>query len=97
MHKCGISDYEKFYRQLLENISDRPISMKVFSDEFDEMERQAYIISSWGKNAFVKIPVTNTRRVSSERLIQRLVTKGIKLNVTALLTLKGTGNFSGFR
>src|SRR5690349_9397850 len=65
MHKSGISDYEGFSRQVLEHITDRPISFEVFSDEFREMERQARKIASWGKNVYVKIPVTNTRHESS--------------------------------
>jgi transaldolase len=88
MRKSGISDYEKFSRQVLEHISDRPISFEVFSDEFDEMERQARKIASWGKNVYVKIPVTNTRRESSVGLVCRLAPEGVKLNVTALMTLE---------
>src|SRR6266542_130641 len=65
MRVSGISDYEKFSRQVLEKISDRPVSLEVFSDEFDEMERQAHKIATWGKNVYVKIPVTNTRHESS--------------------------------
>jgi len=86
MSKSGISDYEKFSRQVLEKISDRPISLEVFSDEFDEMERQARKIASWGKNVYVKIPVTNTRRESSLDLVRRLAAEGVQLNVTALMT-----------
>ena len=86
MRKSGISDYEKFSRQVLEKISDRPISLEVFSDEFSEMERQAHKIAAWGKNVFVKIPVTNTRRESSAELVRRLADKGVQLNVTALMT-----------
>jgi len=86
MSKSGISDYEKFSRQVLEKISDRPISLEVFSDEFDEMERQARKIASWGKNVYVKIPVTNTRRESSLDLVRRLAADGVQLNVTALMT-----------
>jgi len=86
MRKSGISDYEKFSRQLLEKISDRPISLEVFSDEFDEMERQAHKIAAWGKNVYVKIPVTNTRRESSLDLVRRLAAEGVQLNVTALMT-----------
>ena len=86
MHKSGISDYEKFSRQVLEKILDRPISLEVFSDEFDEMERQAHKISAWGKNVFVKIPVTNTRHESSLDLVRHLVAEGMQLNVTALMT-----------
>jgi transaldolase len=88
MRKSGISDYEKFSRQLLEHIVDRPISLEVFSDEFDEMERQARKIAAWGKNVYVKIPVTNTRRESSVDLVRRLALEGVQLNVTALMTLE---------
>jgi transaldolase len=86
MRKSGISDYEKFSRQVLEIISDRPISLEVFSDEFDEMERQAHKIAAWGKNVYVKIPVTNTRHESSRDLVRRLAAEGVQLNVTALMT-----------
>jgi len=88
MRKSGISDYEKFSRQVLEHIGNRPVSFEVFSDEFDEMERQAYKIAGWGKNVYVKIPVTNTRHESSVNLVRRLADKGVQLNVTALLTLE---------
>ena len=68
MRKSGIADYEKFARQVLEKIPDRPISFEVFSDEFNEMERQARKIASWGHNVYVKIPVTNTRHESLSRV-----------------------------
>ena len=88
MRKAGISDYRAFARQVLQAIPDRPISFEVFSDEFGEMERQAQEIASWGNNVYVKIPVTNTRRESACDLIRRLSRSGVKLNVTALLTLE---------
>jgi transaldolase len=88
MRQSGISDYERFSRQVLEHITDRPISFEVFSDEFDEMERQARKIASWGKNVYVKIPVTNTRHESSVDLVRCLAAEGIQLNVTALMTLE---------
>ena len=87
MHKAGITDYQAFARDILSVITDRPISFEVFADEFDEMERQARIIATWGANVYVKIPVTNTRRESACRLIDRLSHAGIKVNVTAILTL----------
>lgn len=87
MRKAGISDYERFAREVLESIPDRPISFEVFSDEFREMEQQALKIASWGKNVFVKIPVTNTRGESSIPLICRLSQQNVQLNVTALMTL----------
>ena len=88
MRKSGISDYERFSRQVLEHITDRPISFEVFSDEFTEMERQARKIASWGKNVYVKIPVTNTRHESSVKVVRCLAAEGIQLNVTALMTLE---------
>ena len=88
MRKAGIGDYEGFARNILQAIPDRPISLEVFSDEFDEMRRQALLIASWGSNVYVKIPVTNTRRESAVPLIRELVQEGAKLNVTALLTLE---------
>jgi transaldolase len=87
MRKAGISDYAAFAREVLHAIPDRPISFEVFSDEFAEMERQAHEIASWGENVYVKIPVTNTRRESACDLIRRLSHTGVKINVTALLSL----------
>src|SRR6202051_5053470 len=88
MHKAGIQDYEAFARDILHAIPERPISLEVFADEFDEMERQALKISRWGENVYTKIPVTNTRRESSLDLICRLARKDVKLNITALMTLQ---------
>src|SRR4030042_6031290 len=82
MRKSGITNYEKFSRQLIEKILDRPILMEVISDEFEDMERQARKIAAWGKNVYVKIPVTNTRSESSEGLIRGLVAQGVQFNVT---------------
>jgi transaldolase len=87
MRKAGIAAYETFARQVLEAVPDRPISFEVFSDDFAEMERQATKITAWGDNVYVKIPVTNTRKETSGPLVRRLVDRGIKLNVTAILTL----------
>jgi transaldolase len=88
MRKAGITDYAAFGRAIVEAIPDRPISLEVFSDEFPEMERQAREIAGWGKNVYVKIPVTNARRQPAYELIRRLSGDGVKLNVTALLTLE---------
>jgi len=87
MRKAGVSDYRAFAYQIIEAIPDRPLSFEVLSDEFDEMERQALEISSWGENVYVKIPVTNTRREPSYDLLRRLARAGVKVNVTALMTL----------
>jgi transaldolase len=87
MRQAGIPDYERFAKDVLAQISDRPISFEVFSDDFAEMERQARKIASWGRNVFVKIPVTNTKGESAAPLIRRLVKEGVQLNVTAILTM----------
>jgi transaldolase len=87
MRKAGVADYEAFARDVLEAIPDRPISLEVFADEFPEMERQARKIAGWGQNVYVKIPITNTRREPSLDLVRRLTESGIKINVTAILTL----------
>jgi len=88
MRQAGIRDYEEFARQVLAAIPDRPISFEVFSDEFSEMEEQALKIANWGDNVYVKVPVTNTRGVPASSLICRLSRKGVKLNITALMTLR---------
>jgi transaldolase len=92
MRKAGIQDYKAFAHQVLEAIPDRPISLEVFADDFDEMERQALEIASWGKNVSVKIPVTNTRKEFAGPLIERLSKAGVALNVTALTTLDQVRN-----
>jgi transaldolase len=92
MRKAGIQDYKAFAYQVLQAIPDRPISFEVFADEFDEMERQALEIASWGKNVSVKIPVTNTRKEFAGQLIRRLSNAGVALNVTALTTLEQVRN-----
>ncbi len=87
MRAAGVKDYEAFANEILAVVQDRPISFEVFADEFGEMERQAHKIASWAGNVYVKIPVTNTRRDSSMDLIQRLSHSGVKVNVTAIMTL----------
>jgi transaldolase len=86
MRKAGVADYEKFAREILNTIKEKPISFEVFSDEFPEMRRQALKISEWQKNVYVKIPVTNTRAEPSLPLIRELAKQGVQLNITAILT-----------
>jgi transaldolase len=87
MKKAGVTDYEAFAKEILAEIPDRPISLEVFADDFADMEKQAKKISGWAKNVYVKIPVMNTRRMPSWELARRLSQAGVKINVTALLTL----------
>lgn len=88
MRKAGIADYERFAKVALAEVVEKPISFEVFSDEFPEMRRQALKIASWQANVYVKIPITNTRRESSVPLIGELAREGVKLNVTAMLTVE---------
>lgn len=87
MRKAGVGDYRVFAQEILQVIPDRPISFEVFADEFPEMERQALEIREWGPNVYVKIPITNTRGEPSNELVRKLARAGVKVNVTALLTL----------
>lgn len=87
MRKAGVTDYAGFAKEILGAITDKPISFEVFSDDFAEMERQARIINAWAQNVYVKIPVTNTKKNSAAPLIKKLAAEGVKLNVTAILTV----------
>ena len=87
MKKAGIKDYEAFARDILQTVTAKPISLEVFSDEFPEMKRQALKIAAWGKNVYVKIPITNSRGESSIPLIRDLAAQRVQLNVTAILTV----------
>jgi transaldolase len=88
MRKSGVAHYKAFAKEILQHIPDRPVSFEVFADDFGEMERQAAEIASWGENVLVKIPITNTQGKSSCPLLRRLAQAGIRVNVTALLTLE---------
>ena len=87
MRKAGISDYEAFAKEILQSVTTKPISFEVFSDEFPEMKRQALKIAAWGRNVYVKIPITNTRSESTLPLVKELGEQGVQLNITAILTL----------
>ena len=92
MRKAGVSNYRNFALQALSKIKEKPISFEVFSDDFDEMAAQAREISKWGNNVYVKIPITNSKGEPSNEIIRELSNDGIKLNVTAVLTLEQVKN-----
>ncbi|MEI9987538.1 MAG: transaldolase [Aliidongia sp.] len=87
MRKAGITDYERFAREVIDGIPDLPVSFEVFSDDFPTMEREARKIASWGGDTYIKIPITNTKRESAIPLIQALSAEGFSLNVTAMMSL----------
>ncbi len=88
MRKAGIENYQEFALEILKTVKTKPISYEVFSDDFSEMRLQAFKMKEWQENVYVKIPVTNTKGESSLGLISELAKEGVKLNVTAILTLE---------
>lgn len=87
MRQAGITDYLAFAKELTGKIKDKPISLEVFSDDLDEMIRQAWILTQLGNNVYVKIPITNTRGESTFRVVKQLADNGVKVNVTACMTM----------
>lgn len=87
MRKAGVVEYQGFARKVLDHVTDLPVCFEVFSDDVDEMRRQAHLIDSWGANVYVKIPVTNTAGESTAPLVEDLSRDGLRLNVTAMLSL----------
>jgi transaldolase len=92
MKKDGVKDYVAFAKDVLSEIKSMPISFEVFTDDFDSMERQAREIASWGDNVYIKIPITNTKGETSYELIKKLTSDGMKLNITAILTVEQVEN-----
>ena len=86
MRKSGVKNYKKFSIEILKKVVKKPISFEVFADEFSQMYKQSKVISSWAKNVYVKIPITNTKGISCKNLIQKLSDEGINLNITAIFT-----------
>ena len=88
MKLSGAKNYKNYSLKLLKVCKKKPISLEVFGDTFEQMLRQAMIINSWGKNVYVKIPVVNSKGSFSGKVIKTLSHKGIKLNITAVYTVK---------
>jgi transaldolase len=92
MKKSGIRDYEKFSKIAAKLVYPKSISLEVFSDELNEMYKQAKIISSWRDNIYVKIPIVNTKGISTNKIIKKLSDERVNLNITAIFTLKQISN-----
>jgi len=86
MWKAGLTDYSEFARSLLDRIADKPISFEVVADDAADIGRQARVISTWGSNVYVKVPVTTSTGETLAPLVRELSEAGIKVNVTALMT-----------
>ncbi len=86
LKKAGVSDYEPYGRDLVAAVPDRHISFEVFSDDIPEMVAQARVITTWGKNVYVKLPVTTTRNEPLFDVVRSLSRDGVKINMTAIFT-----------
>ena len=92
MRKAGVTNYKAFALEVLKEVTEKPISFEVFSDDFKVMEEQAREISSWGDNVYAKIPISNTKGETCYSTIERLSRDKIKLNITAIMTLEQVRN-----
>ena len=88
MRKAGVEDYFEFAKKVLKEITQKPISFEVFSDDLEEMKKQGLAISSWGDNVYVKVPISNTKGESTHDVIKFLSDNKVKVNVTAVMTVK---------
>ena len=90
MRKAGAKDYKTYSQKILKICNKKPISLEVFADNYKEMKKQAFKINTWGKNVYVKVPVTNSKGIFMGKIIKELNTKNIKLNITAIYSAKQT-------
>ena len=88
MRLAGAKNYKNYSKKILKICKNKPISFEVFSDDLNSMINQAYLINSWGKNVYVKIPVVNSRGKFTGKVIKELSNQGVKLNITAVYTFE---------
>ena len=90
MRKAGARDYKLYSKKILEICSKKPVSVEVFAEDYKNMKEQALKINTWGKNVYVKIPVTNSKGIFMGKIIRELNNQNIKLNITAVYTARQT-------
>ena len=90
MRKAGAKDYKSYSKKILKICDSKPVSLEVFADEYEEMKTQAKKINTWGKNVYVKVPVTNSKGKFMGKIIKELNNQNIKLNITAIYSAKQT-------
>ena len=90
MRKAGAKDYKLYSKKILKICNNKPVSLEVFADQFDEMKKQGFQINSWGKNVYVKIPIINSKGRFTGKVIKELNNNNIKLNVTSVYTASQT-------
>ena len=90
MRKAGAKNYTLYSKNILRICKNKPVSLEVFADEFNEIKKQAKIINAWAKNVYVKIPVVNSKGKFMGKAIKELNNQNIKLNITAVYNAKQT-------
>ena len=90
MRKAGAKDYESYSKKILKICNDKPVSFEVFADEYEEMKIQAMKINTWGKNVYVKVPITNSKGKFMGKIIEELNNRNIELNITAIYSANQT-------
>ena len=90
MRKAGAKNYKSYSKKILRICNNKPVSLEVFADEYKEMKKQALQINTWGKNVYVKVPVTNSKGLFMKRIIKELNSEKIKINITAIYSAKQT-------
>ena len=90
MRKAGAKDYKLYSKKILKICNNKPVSLEVFADEYEEIKIQALKIHTWGKNVYVKIPVVNSKGKFMGKIIKELVSKNIKLNITSVYNANQT-------
>ena len=90
MRKAGAKNYELYSKKILKICNNKPVSLEVFADDYTGMKNQALKINTWGKNVYVKIPVVNSKGIFSGKVIKELNNQNIKLNITAVYSVRQT-------
>ena len=90
MRKAGAKDYKSYSKKILKICKNKPVSLEVFADDYKNMKKQAFKINEWGKNVYVKVPVTNSKGFFMGKIIKELNRKKIKINITAVYSAKQT-------
>ena len=90
MRKAGAKDYKSYSKKILKICNNKPVSLEVFADNYAEMKKQAIQINTWGKNVYVKVPITNSKGKFMGKIIKELNNQNIKLNITAIYSARQT-------
>ena len=84
MRKAGAKDYKSYSKKILKICNNKPVSLEVFADDYDDMKKQAIQINELANNVYVKVPIVNSKGKFMGKIIKELSSKNIKLNITAI-------------